>query len=299
MSQFGKDTLQTRRILDVGGQTINYYSLAAASAAGLGDVSRLPFSLKVLLENLLRWEDGRTVTVDDLKSVAAWLDQRTSDREIAFRPARVLMQDFTGVPAVVDLAAMRDAMVAAGRRSGEDQSAGPGRSGHRPLGAWSIVRHRRRVRRERATSSSSATASATSSCAGDRTPSTTSASFRRTPASSPGQPRISRAGRLDRPTRTAQPSPIPTRSSAPTRHTTMINGLGVLGWGVGGIEAEAAMLGQPISMLIPEVVGFKLTGTDAGGRDRHRPGADRHPDAAQERRGRQVRRVFRPGSRRI
>src|SRR5512144_909245 len=114
VSQFGKDALQTRGTLDVGDQTYHYYSLSAASAAGLGDLAKLPFSLKVLLENLLRWEDGRTVTVDDVKAVAAWLNNRTSDREIAFRPARVLMQDFTGVPAVVDLAAMRDAMVGRG-----------------------------------------------------------------------------------------------------------------------------------------------------------------------------------------
>ena len=114
MAQFAKDTLQTRRTLRVGNQTYHYYSLAAASAAGLGDLAKLPFSLKVLLENLLRWEDGRTVSVDDVRALAAWLNNRTSDREIAFRPARVLMQDFTGVPAVVDLAAMRDAMVARG-----------------------------------------------------------------------------------------------------------------------------------------------------------------------------------------
>ena len=115
MKYAGHDTLKTRRTLQVGGQDYVYYSLpAAAQAAGLGDISRLPFSLRVLLENLVRLENGRTVTVDDIKAVGAWIDTRTSDVEIAFRPARVLMQDFTGVPAVVDLAAMRQAMVKLG-----------------------------------------------------------------------------------------------------------------------------------------------------------------------------------------
>src|SRR5438067_10398270 len=115
MSVTGHDTLKARRTLDVDGKTYDYFSLeAAAQAAGLGDISKLPFSLKVLLENLVRLENGRTVTVDDVKAVAAWLKTKSSEREIAFRPARVLMQDFTGVPAVVDLAAMREAMVKLG-----------------------------------------------------------------------------------------------------------------------------------------------------------------------------------------
>ncbi|HCS69415.1 MAG TPA: aconitate hydratase, partial [Rhodospirillaceae bacterium] len=110
MSITGQDTLKTRRTLSVGGKEYDYFSLEAAEAAGIGAVGRLPFSLKVLLENLLRRENGRTVTVDDVKAVAKWLDTRKSDHEIAYGPARVLMQDFTGVPAVVDLASMRDAM---------------------------------------------------------------------------------------------------------------------------------------------------------------------------------------------
>src|SRR5271166_3774539 len=111
MSVTGHDTLKTRRTLKVGSKSYDYFSLeAAAAAAGLGDIARLPFSMKVLLENLVRLENGRTVTVDDIKAVAEWLKSKTSDREIAFRPARVLMQDFTGVPAVVDLAAMRQQM---------------------------------------------------------------------------------------------------------------------------------------------------------------------------------------------
>jgi aconitate hydratase len=110
----GLDSLKTRRTLKVGSKSYDYFSIAAAEKAGLGDVSRLPVSMKVLLENLLRHEDGRTVKVDDIKAIGAWLKNRKSDREIAYRPARVLMQDFTGVPAVVDLAAMRDAMQAMG-----------------------------------------------------------------------------------------------------------------------------------------------------------------------------------------
>src|SRR5215475_15575479 len=109
-----QDSLKTRRTLKVGDKSYDYFSLEAAAKAGLSGIERLPMSLKVLLENLLRWEDGRTVTVDDLKAMAAWVGARRSDREIAYRPARVLMQDFTGVPAVVDLAAMRDAMVQMG-----------------------------------------------------------------------------------------------------------------------------------------------------------------------------------------
>ena len=115
MSVTGQDSLKTRRTLSVAGKSYDYFSLdAAAQAAKLGDISRLPFSMKVLLENLVRLENGRTVTVDDIKAVAEWLKTRSSEREIAFLPARVLMQDLTGVPAVVDLAAMREAMVKLG-----------------------------------------------------------------------------------------------------------------------------------------------------------------------------------------
>ena len=114
MSLCGQDTLNTRKSLTVEGKSYDYFSIPAAEAAGLAGLSRLPFSLKVLLENLLRHEDGKTVTVDDIKAMSAWLETRTSEQEIAYRPARVLMQDFTGVPGIVDLAAMRDAMVKLG-----------------------------------------------------------------------------------------------------------------------------------------------------------------------------------------
>ncbi|MCA8929241.1 MAG: aconitate hydratase, partial [Alphaproteobacteria bacterium] len=113
MAITGQDTLGTRRQLNAGGKTYDYFSLEAASAK-VGDLSRLPVSLKILAENLLRYEDGRSVSVDDVKQFAAWLNTRKSTAEIAYRPARVLMQDFTGVPGVVDLAAMRDAIAAAG-----------------------------------------------------------------------------------------------------------------------------------------------------------------------------------------
>ena len=143
----GQDSLRTRSTLDVEGKTYAYYSLPKAGET-LGDMSRLPFSMKVLLENLLRFEDGTTVTRDDLQAMADWLKERRINREIQYRPARVLMQDFTGVPAVVDLAAMRDAMRAARRRSAEDQSAGPGPPGHRPQRDGRRVRHSPRVREE-------------------------------------------------------------------------------------------------------------------------------------------------------
>jgi hypothetical protein len=110
----GKDTFGTRRTLDVAGKSYDYFSLEAAQAAGIGDISRLPYSLKVVLENMIRRENGRTVTVEDIKAIGAWLKTKTSTHEIAYFPARVLMQDFTGIPAVVDLASMRDAMVAMG-----------------------------------------------------------------------------------------------------------------------------------------------------------------------------------------
>ena len=258
MSQFGQDTLKTRRTLTVGGNSYEYFSLAAA-AATFGDISHLPFSLKVLLENLLRWEDGRSVTVEDVRAVAAWLKTRSSDREIAYRPARVLMQDFTGVPAVVDLAAMRDAMVARGADPAKinplvpvdlviDHSVMVDRFGGPDAFAENvrIEFERNRERYEFLRWGQQAFDN-----------------FRVVP---PGTgichqvnleylAQVVWTGDADGVT-VAYPDTLVGTDS----HTTMVNGLSVLGWGVGGIEAEAAMLGQPISMLIPEVVGFKMTG---------------------------------------
>ncbi len=259
MSQFGIDSLKTRRTLVVGDRQYDYFSLAAASDAGLGELDPLPFSLKVLLENLLRWEDGRTVTVDDVKALAAWLADRRSDREIAFRPARVLMQDFTGVPAVVDLAAMRDAMVS--------RDADPAKIN--PLVPVDLVIDH----------SVMVDAFGNSAAFGEnvrvefernreryeflRWGQAAFNNFRVVP---PGtgichQVNLEYLAQVvwtgaDGDATVAYPDTLVGTDS----HTTMVNGLAVLGWGVGGIEAEAAMLGQPISMLIPEVVGFKMTG---------------------------------------
>jgi aconitate hydratase len=259
MSVFGHDTLKTRRELKAGGRTYAYYSLEAASKAGLGDIARLPVSLKVLLENLLRWEDGRTVTVDDVKAVAAWLKTKTSDREIAYRPARVLMQDFTGVPAVVDLAAMRDAMVAG---KGDPEKINP-------LSAVDLVidhsvvvdvfggadsfKKNVEIEFERNMERYSFL----------RWGQTAFNNFRVVP---PGTG-ICHQVNLEYLAQTVwtlndggETVAYPDTLVGTDSHTTMVNGMACLGWGVGGIEAEAAMLGQPVSMLIPEVVGFHLSG---------------------------------------
>ena len=259
MSAFGQDTLGVRRTLAVGGKRYDYFSLQAAAEAGLGDISRLPYSLKVLLENLLRWEDGRTVTVDDIKAVAAWLTDRRSDREIAFRPARVLMQDFTGVPAIVDLAAMREAMAAIGGDPNKinplspvdlvidhsvtvDSSANP--DAFRRNVEMEFERNRERYEFLRWGQEA----------------------FKDLRVVPPGTGICHQVNLeyLARVVWTAEKNgatvAYPDTLVGTDSHTTMINALSVLGWGVGGIEAEAAMLGQPISMRIPEVVGLKMTG---------------------------------------
>jgi aconitate hydratase len=255
---FGHDTLKTRRTLSVGGKDHDYFSLAAAAEAGLGDVARLPYSLKVLLENLLRWEDGRTVTVDDAAALVAWLGDRRSDREIAYRPARVLMQDFTGVPAVADLAAMRDAVARAG---GDPKVVNP----LSPVDL--VIDHsvmvdsfgradsfRTNVEREFQRNGERYAFLNWGQKAFDN--------FRVVP---PGTG-ICHQVNLESLAQTVWTREVdgvtvayPDTVVGTDSHTTMINGLAVLGWGVGGIEAEAAMLGQPISMLIPEVVGFRLS----------------------------------------
>ena len=255
----GHDQMKTRRILKVGSKSYDYFSLEAAEKAGLGDVSRLPFSLKVLLENLLRWEDGRTVTVDDVKAVAAWLKDKRSDREIAYRPARVLMQDFTGVPAVVDLAAMRDAMVALG---GDPTKINP----LSPVDL--VIDHSVTVDNFGTAKSFADNVALEFDRNGERYEflrwgQDAFSNFRVVP---PGTgichqvnleylAQVVWTNSADGPT-VAYPDTLVGTDS----HTTMVNGLAVLGWGVGGIEAEAAMLGQPVSMLIPEVVGFRMTG---------------------------------------
>ena len=259
MTAIGQDSLHTRDTLEVGGKTIHYYSLAKA-AAQIGDMSRLPFSMKVLLENLLRFEDGATVTVDDIKAMVQWLADKTSEREIQYRPARVLMQDFTGVPCVVDLAAMRDAMNALG---GDAQKINPQVPVHLVIDHSVMVDEfgtpqafDDNVDLEYQRNSERYEFLKWGSKALDN--------FKVVP---PGtgichQVNLEHIAQAVWTSETADGSTIayPDTCVGTDSHTTMVNGLGVLGWGVGGIEAEAAMLGQPVSMLIPEVVGFKLTG---------------------------------------
>ena len=260
MSAIGQDTLKARRSLEAGGKSYDYYSLSAVSDAGYGDISRLPFSLKVLLENLLRYEDGRSVTVADIEKAAKWVDTQKSDLEIAYRPARILLQDFTGVPAVVDLAAMRDAMVKLG---GDPQKINPLNSvdlviDHSVMidesgtpGAFDnnvkLEFERNKERYEFLSWGSKAFNN-----------------FRVVP---PGtgichQVNLEYLSQTVWVTDDASGKAVayPDTVVGTDSHTTMVNGLAVLSWGVGGIEAEAAMLGQPISMLLPEVVGMKLTG---------------------------------------
>ena len=245
----------------VGGTEYAYYSIAAAEAAGLGDFSRLPASLKVVLENMLRFEDGRTVTLDDIRAFSDWAKKGgRNPREIAYRPARVLMQDFTGVPAVVDLAAMRDAMVALG---GDPQKINP----LNPVDL--VIDHSVMVDEFGNPRAFQMNVEREYQRNGERYEflnwgQGAFANFRVVP---PGtgichQVNLEYLGQTvwtDKDPSGAMVA-YPDTLVGTDSHTTMVNGLAILGWGVGGIEAEAAMLGQPISMLIPEVVGFKLTG---------------------------------------
>ena len=259
MIALGQDSLRTRRTLSVGGRSYDYFSLPAAAEAGLGDIARLPFSLKVLLENLLRFEDGRSVTVDDIRAVAGWLDEGRGGGEIAYRPARVLMQDFTGVPAVVDLAAMRAAVTALGGDAGRINPLSP---------VDLVIDHSVMVDHFGTTQAFGQNVSLEMARNGERYAflrwgQQAFENFRVVP---PGTgichqvnleylAQVVWTDEADGVT-IAYPDTLVGTDS----HTTMVNGLAVLGWGVGGIEAEAAMLGQPISMLVPDVVGFKLSG---------------------------------------
>ncbi|WP_152205563.1 aconitate hydratase AcnA [Marinobacter changyiensis] len=252
------DSYKTLKTLDVNGKTFHYYSLPE-SAKHLGDIDKLPFSLKVLLENLLRNEDGTTVDESHLKAMAQWLEKRHSDTEIQYRPARVLMQDFTGVPGVVDLAAMRNAM----KEAGKDPAL------IKPLSAVDLVidhsvmvdhfgdasAFRDNVVIEMERNQERYEFLRWGQQAFDN--------FRVVP---PGtgichQVNLEYLGQtVWTKEQQGKTFAFPDTLVGTDSHTTMINGLGILGWGVGGIEAEAAMLGQPVSMLIPEVVGFKITG---------------------------------------
>ncbi|MBL9096813.1 MAG: aconitate hydratase AcnA [Alphaproteobacteria bacterium] len=257
------DSFKSKKTLKVGAKTYTYYSLKAAEKNGLTGISKLPYSMKVLLENLLRHEDGRSVTKEDIQACADWLKTKSSDREIAFRPARVLMQDFTGVPAVVDLAAMRDAMKTLG---GNPEKINPLAPVDLVIDHSVMVDYfgtkdafKKNVTREFERN-------------GERY------SFLRWGQSAFNNFRVVPPGtgichqvNLEYLAQTVWTSKVkdgkksvevayPDTLVGTDSHTVMVNGLAVLGWGVGGIEAEAAMLGQPQSMLIPEVVGFKLTG---------------------------------------
>ena len=257
----GQDSAKTRKTLTVGGQSVAYYSIGAAEAAGLGDFSRLPAALKVVLENMLRFEDGKTVTLDDIRAFSDWAaNGGRANRELAYRPARVLMQDFTGVPAVVDLAAMRDGIVALGGDAQQinplnpvdlviDHSVMIDEFGNPRAFQVNVDReYERNMERYQFLKWGQGAFN----------------NFRVVP---PGTG-ICHQVNLEYLAQTVwtdtdqhgETVAYPDTLVGTDSHTTMINGMAVLGWGVGGIEAEAAMLGQPISMLIPEVVGFELTG---------------------------------------
>jgi aconitate hydratase len=263
MTTLGQDTLKTRRTLTVGGKSYDYFSIPEA-AKTLGDVSRLPVSLKVLLENVLRFEDGRSYTVDDAKAVVGWLANGSSTQEVPFKPARILMQDFTGVPAVVDLAAMRDGIV---RLGGNPQKVNP------LVPVDLVIDHSVQIDVFGTADAARKNEDIEFERNGERYRflrwgQEAFSNFRVVP---PGtgichQVNLEYLGQCvwtsENGGRTiAYPDTLYGTDS----HTTMVNGLGILGWGVGGIEAEAAMLGQPIAMLIPDVIGFRLTGRTAEG----------------------------------
>lgn len=258
MATVGQDTLRTRRTLEVNGKEYDYFSLPEASEK-LGDLSRLPFSMKVLLENLLRHEDGITVTTQDIQAMVDWQKERRISREIQYRPARVLMQDFTGVPAVVDLAAMRNAMVDLG---GDPDQINP----LSPVDL--VIDHSVMVDNFGDNAAFQRNVDLEMSRNNERYQFLKwgQKSFDNFQAVPPGTG-ICHQVNLEYLAKTVWSDEVDGRTIAypdtcvgTDSHTTMINGLAVLGWGVGGIEAEAAMLGQPVSMLIPEVVGFKLEG---------------------------------------
>src|SRR3954447_12008150 len=261
------DSFKCRKTLKVGGKTYVYYSLPAAEKNGLKGISKLPYSMKVLLENLLRNEDDRTVKKADIVAFSKWARKKTLEHEIAFRPARVLMQDFTGVPAVVDLAAMRNAMKALGGDAEKinplvpvdlviDHSVIVNLFGdNKAFGKNVVEEYKQNQERyeflkwgQKAFSNFSVVPPGTGICHQVNLEYLAQTVWTKKEKMTVGK----KTGMFE----LAYPDTLVGTDS----HTTMINGLAVLGWGVGGIEAEAAMLGQPQSMLLPEVIGFKLTG---------------------------------------
>src|SRR3974390_1228840 len=262
------DSFRCCKPLKVASRTYAYYSLSAAEKNGLKGISRLPFSMKVLLENLLRHEDGRSVAREDIRAVAQWLKTKASEREIAFRPARVLMQDFTGVPAVVDLAAMRDAMKMLG---GDPKKINPlvpvdlvidhsvvvnffgSNTAFKKNVDEEYKQNQERYKflkwAQRSFEDFRVVPPGTGICHQVNLEYLSQTVWTaKTKINFPDKKTVA--------TELAYPDTLVGTDS----HTTMVNGLAVLGWGVGGIEAEAAMLGQPYSMLLPEVIGVKLTG---------------------------------------
>jgi len=260
VTRIGQDTLNSKSSLTANGKTYHYFDLNAVADKGWGDLSKLPFSLKVLLENLLRYEDGESVTVNDVEAVVRWLDNKRSDNEINYRPARVLMQDFTGVPGVVDLAAMRDAISKAGGDPTRinplspvdlviDHSVMVDKFGNPQAFAENVdIEYQRNRERYQFL----------------RWGQKAFNNFRVVPPGTGICHQVNleylAKGVWSEPAQDGNTYAYPDTLVGTDSHTTMINGLGVLGWGVGGIEAEAAMLGQPIAMLIPEVIGFKISG---------------------------------------
>jgi hypothetical protein len=281
MKSTGQDSLKTRRTLTVGGKAYDYFSIPEA-AKQLGDVTHLPVSLKVLLENVLRFEDGRSYKVADAQAVVDWQKNVHSDAEVPFKPSRILMQDFTGVPAVVDLAAMRDGIL---RLGSSPQKVNP------LVPVDLVIDHSVMVDVAGTADSLKKNVDFEYERNGERYTflrwgSEAFENFRVVP---PGAgichqvnieylAEVVWTAEVDGTTYAYPDSLYGTDS-----HTTMANGLGILGWGVGGIEAEAAMLGQPADRQA------------AGRGDGHRPGADGDADAAEEGRGRQIRRILWPG----
>ena len=258
MKSIGQDSLKTAKTLTVAGKTYTYFSIPEA-AKTIGDVSRLPLSLKVLLENVLRFEDGQAYTVDDAKSIAGWLVKASSTKEVPFKPSRILMQDFTGVPAVVDLAAMRDGILALGGKPAKVNPLVP---------VDLVIDHSVMVDFSATADSLRENVDVEFERNGERY------SFLRWGQMAFDNFRVVPPGTgichqvnleyLSQAVWTAdldgKTYAYPDTLYGTDSHTTMVNGMGVLGWGVGGIEAEAAMLGQPIAMLIPDVIGFRLSG---------------------------------------
>ncbi len=254
-----QNSFNTRQSLAVGGERVHFFSLPALEASGFPGVARLPYSLKILLENLLRREDGRYVASDDIRTLAAWDVRGGLQKEIAFMPARVLLQDFTGVPCVVDLAAMRDAIV---RLGGDPARVNP----LQPVEL--VIDHSVQV--DHFLESNAAELNATLEFQRNkeryqflRWGQQAFRSFRVVPPDTGivHQVNLEYLARVVcRDEGADGPVVYPDTLVGTDSHTTMVNGLGVVGWGVGGIEAEAAMLGQPVSMLIPDVLGFRLTG---------------------------------------